>query len=96
MIDISAFRRLLLTVTSWLDRREREVLAHLIEVNRVGQEQVGGRRVVSHGKIDCRGVDFAGAAIVRLQSPPNTCIRIQTGNPSPSLRSGDSSIGLSP
>ena len=30
MVDISAVQMLLLTVTSWLDRREREVLAYLI------------------------------------------------------------------
>jgi hypothetical protein len=31
VIDVSAFQMLLLTVTSWLDQREREVLAYLIE-----------------------------------------------------------------
>ena len=45
MIDISAFHMLLLTVTSWLDRREREVLAYLIEENRLLRRQVGGRRL---------------------------------------------------
>ena len=45
MIDVSAFQMLLLTVTSWLDRREREVLAYLIEENRVLRRQVGGRRL---------------------------------------------------
>jgi transposase InsO family protein len=36
---------LLLTVTTWLDRREREMLAYLIEENRVLRRQVGGRRL---------------------------------------------------
>ena len=36
---------LLLTVTSWLDRREREVLAYLIEENRVLRRQLDGRRL---------------------------------------------------
>jgi transposase InsO family protein len=36
---------LLLTVTSWLDHREREMLAYLIEENRVLRRQVGGRRL---------------------------------------------------
>ena len=45
MIDVSAFQMLLLTVTSWLDRREREVLAYLIEENRVLRRQLGGRRL---------------------------------------------------
>ena len=36
---------LLLTVTSWLDRQEREILAYLIEENRVlRRRQLGGRR----------------------------------------------------
>jgi hypothetical protein len=34
---------LLLTVTSWLDQREREVLAYLIEENRALWRQLGGR-----------------------------------------------------
>ena len=45
MIDVSAFRMLLLTVTSWLDRQEREMLAYLIEENRVLRRQLGGRRL---------------------------------------------------
>ena len=44
-MDVSAFQMLLLTVTSWLDRREREVVAYLIEENRVLRRQVGGRRL---------------------------------------------------
>jgi hypothetical protein len=45
VIDVSAVQMLLLTVTSWLDRREREVLAYLIEENRVLRRQLGGRRL---------------------------------------------------
>jgi hypothetical protein len=45
VIDVSAFQMLLLTVTSWLDQREREVLAYLIEENRVLRRQLGGRRI---------------------------------------------------
>jgi HTH-like domain len=36
---------LLLTITGWLDRQEREVLAYLIEENRLLRRQVGGRRL---------------------------------------------------
>jgi hypothetical protein len=36
---------LLVAVTAWLDRREREVLAYLIEENRVLRRQLGGRRL---------------------------------------------------
>ena len=45
MLDVSAFQMLLLMVTSWLDQREREVLAYLIEENRVLRRQLGGRRL---------------------------------------------------
>ena len=34
-----------LTITGWLDRREREVLAYLIEENRLLRRRVGGRRL---------------------------------------------------
>jgi hypothetical protein len=36
---------LLLTVTSWLDRQEREILAYLNEENRVLLRQLAGRRL---------------------------------------------------
>ena len=45
MTDVSAFEMLLFTVTSWLDRREREVLAYLIEENRILRRQLGGWRL---------------------------------------------------
>jgi len=45
MIEVSAFQMLLLPGTSWLDQREREVLAYLIEENRVLRRQLGGRRL---------------------------------------------------
>ena len=45
MIDASVLRLLLLTITGWLDRREREALAYLIEENRLLRRQLGGRRV---------------------------------------------------
>jgi MaoC like domain len=42
---LRGFLWLLLTVTGWLDRREREALAYLIEENRLLRRQVGGRRL---------------------------------------------------
>jgi len=45
VIDLSALQMLLMVVTGWLDRREREVLAYLIEENRLLRRQVGGRRL---------------------------------------------------
>jgi hypothetical protein len=37
---------LLITLAIWLDRREREMLAYLIEENRVLRRQLGGQRVL--------------------------------------------------
>jgi hypothetical protein len=42
-MDASALGMLLLTVTSWLDRRERETLAYLLEESRLLRRQLGGR-----------------------------------------------------
>ena len=44
-MDVSALQMLLLIVTGWMDRREREILAYLIEENRVFRWQMGGRRL---------------------------------------------------
>jgi putative transposase len=45
VIDVSIFRLLLVTLTGWLDRREREALAYLIEENCILRQQIGGRRL---------------------------------------------------
>ncbi len=45
MIDASAFQLLLMALTGWLARREREVVTYLIEENRCLRRQLGGRRV---------------------------------------------------
>jgi putative transposase len=45
VIDASAFQLLLMIVTGWLARREREVVAYLIEENRCLRRQLGTRRV---------------------------------------------------
>jgi putative transposase len=45
VIDVAAFRMLLLVVTGWLDRRERDAIAYLIEENRLLHRQLGGRRL---------------------------------------------------
>ena len=45
MIDVSVLRLLLLALIGWLDHREREVLAYLIEENRLLRRQIGGRRL---------------------------------------------------
>ncbi|MGH9372054.1 MAG: IS3 family transposase [Vicinamibacterales bacterium] len=45
MIDASVLKLLLVTVTAWLDRREREMLAFLLEENRVLRRQLRGHRI---------------------------------------------------
>ena len=45
MIDASAFHLLLMVVTDWLARREREVVAYLVEENRCLRRQLGTRRL---------------------------------------------------
>jgi len=45
VIDVSVLRLLLLSITGWLDCREREALAFLIEENRILRRKVGQRRL---------------------------------------------------
>ena len=45
MITPSAVQMLLIVLTGWLERREREALAYLIEENRLLRRQLGGRRL---------------------------------------------------
>jgi hypothetical protein len=45
VIAPTALQMLLLVLTGWLERREREALAYLIEENRLLRRQLGGRRL---------------------------------------------------
>jgi transposase len=45
VIDPAALQMVLCVLTSWLDRREREVVAYLIEENRLLRRQLGTRRL---------------------------------------------------
>jgi hypothetical protein len=45
VIDLSTIQMLLMVLTGWLDRREREALAYLVEENRLLRRQLGGRRL---------------------------------------------------
>ena len=45
MIDPAALQMVLGVLTGWLDRREREAIAYLIEENRLLRRQLGGRRL---------------------------------------------------
>src|SRR6476646_5510106 len=45
VINIAALQRVRGVLTGWLERREREALAYLIEENRFLRRQLGGRRL---------------------------------------------------
>ena len=81
MIDLSAFQMLLLTVTSWLDRREREVLSYLIEENRILRRQVGRRHLRLTGddrrKLAARAYRLGRQALREVATivTPNTLLR---------------------
>jgi hypothetical protein len=45
VIDLSALQMLLMVLTGWLDRRDREALAYLIEENRLLRRLLGGIRL---------------------------------------------------
>ena len=45
VIDPVAFQMLLIALTGWLDRRERQAIAYLIEENRLLRRQLGGQRL---------------------------------------------------
>jgi hypothetical protein len=42
VIDASALQMLLMVLTGWLERREREALAYLIEENRSSGDSLAG------------------------------------------------------
>jgi hypothetical protein len=45
VINLSALQMLMLVLTNWLEHRERETIAYLIEENRLLRRQLGGRRL---------------------------------------------------
>ena len=45
MIDLTTLQLLLIGLTGWLARREREAIAYLVEENRLLRQRLGGRRL---------------------------------------------------
>jgi hypothetical protein len=45
VIDASALHMVLAVLTGWLDRQERQVIAYLMEENRVLRRQLGQQRI---------------------------------------------------
>jgi hypothetical protein len=62
VIDLAALQMVLGVLTGWLDRREREAVAYLIEENRLLRSQLGPRRlrVVFQNSADV----FAGLDVI--------------------------------
>ena len=68
-------------LTGWLDRREREAVAYLIEENRLLRRQLGSRRLRSPTTNRRRlAAQAAGAATLRLTSYPIP-FRVGPGSP---------------
>jgi hypothetical protein len=45
VIDLAVLQMVFGALTGWLERREREAIAYLIEENRLLRRQLGGRRL---------------------------------------------------
>ena len=75
VIDVTTLQLVLSVLIGWLDCREREAVAYLIEENRLLRRQLGGRRLVSPTyarKSGPRGVLFEIRQLV---------VRMATENP---------------
>src|SRR5262245_18194667 len=44
--DLTPWRLLLVTLAGWVNRHQQEIIAYLVEENRVLREQFGGRRML--------------------------------------------------
>src|SRR5262245_27284416 len=80
-MDVSTLRILLLIVTGWLDRQEREMLAYLIEENLVLRRQMGRRRLrltdEDRRKLAARAHQLGRQALRRVATivTPDTLLR---------------------
>ena len=65
MIDPAALPMVFLVLTGWLNRREREAIAYLIEENRLLRRQLGTRRLRltddDRRRLAARRVNFVSA-----------------------------------
>jgi hypothetical protein len=71
VIDASAFQLLLMELTGWLARREREALVYLIEENRCLRRQLGDRRLrlTDEDRRRLAARAYCGAAVPCARSP---------------------------
>jgi transposase InsO family protein len=81
VIDLAVLQLVLRVLTAWLDRREREVVAYLIEENRLLRRQLGGRRLRltddDRRRLAARAYRVGGAALreVATIATPDTLLR---------------------
>ena len=81
VIDLSALQMLLMGLTGWLDRRERETVAYLIEENRLLRRQLGTRRLRltsdDRQRLAARahGVGRAALREIAMIATPDTLLR---------------------
>jgi hypothetical protein len=81
VIDLAVLQLVSSVLTGWLDRREREVVAHLIEENRLLRRQLGGRRLRltddDHCRLAARAYRVGRAALREIATiaTPDTLLR---------------------
>jgi len=81
VIDLSALQMLLIGLTGWLDRRERETVAYLIEENRLLRRQLGTRRLLltddDRRRLAARAYRVGRAALreIAMIATPDTLLR---------------------
>jgi DNA-binding NarL/FixJ family response regulator len=79
VIDASAFQLLLMVLTGWLGRREREVVDYLIEENRCLRRQLGTRRVLltddDRRRLAARAYRVGRRALRATIATPDTLLR---------------------
>ena len=76
MFDIAPLRVLLMVVTGWLERRERDAIGYLIEENRLLRRQLDGRRLRLTGDGSPRwptGSAVDSFVTSRRSQPPTPC-----------------------
>jgi hypothetical protein len=81
VIDPAALQIMLMALTGWLDRRERQAVAYLIEENRLLRRQLGGRRLCltddDRRRLAARAYQVGRAALRQIATiaTPDTLLR---------------------
>ena len=81
MIDASALHMVLAVLTGWLDRRERQAIAYLMEENRVLRRQLGQQRIhftdADRRRLAVRGYRLGRQVLIQIATivTPDTILR---------------------